>query len=162
MKLQDTDCTILVQSSNVDLGDVLPDFARSSILQVASKYFGSLNIAAVHFSKEGGLYRCTVNIQMGALRMMTGEALHKNAYTAFRSALEKVAKQLRRTKRELREDKAQRIDKGIFIHEVDMVGHQVDQRRHGDASELQYMIDVGGEQAPPEFHRESAYPIAAE
>src|SRR5215210_7847348 len=43
MKLNRVDRTILVQSSNVDLGDVLPQYARTNILRVAGKYFGSLN-----------------------------------------------------------------------------------------------------------------------
>jgi ribosomal subunit interface protein len=115
MKLTRVDRTILVQSSNVDLGDVLPHYARSCILQVAGKYFGRLNAAAVHVSREGPMYRCTVTMQMGALRTMSGEALHKDCYTAFRMALEKVAKQLRRTKRERRDDKAKRLDKGMIL-----------------------------------------------
>jgi ribosomal subunit interface protein len=100
-----------VQSSNIDLGDGLPDYARTSILQMAGKYFGRLSTATVHFNREGGMYRCTVTVQMGALRMMNGEAKSTDIYGAFRLALERVAKQLRRAKRELREDKVKRIDK---------------------------------------------------
>jgi ribosomal subunit interface protein len=113
MKIQSVDPTILVQSSNIDLGDVLPDYARSSILQMAGKYFGRLNAASVHFTREGITYRCTVNVQMGALRMMSGEAKSTDIYATFRTALERVDKQLRRAKRELREDKAERIDKDL-------------------------------------------------
>ena len=51
MKLKTVDRTILVQSSNIDLGDVLPDYARTSILQMAAKYFGHLNSASVHFNR---------------------------------------------------------------------------------------------------------------
>ena len=111
MKLKGVDRTILVQSSNIDLGDVLPDYARISLLQLAGKYFGRLNTANVHFTREGVTYRCTVNVQMGALRMMSGEAKSTDIYAAFRLALERVAKQLRRAKRERREDKAERLDK---------------------------------------------------
>src|SRR5918997_2862023 len=113
MKLKSVDRTILVQSSNIYLGDVLPDYARTSILQMAGKYFGRLNTATVHFNREGTMYRCTVNVQMGALRMMSGEAKGSDIYAAFRLALERVAKQLRRAKRELREDKAERVDKHL-------------------------------------------------
>jgi ribosomal subunit interface protein len=113
MKLKGVDRTILVQSSSIDLGDVLPDYARTSILQLAGKYFGHLNTASVHFNREGIMYRCTINIQMGALRMMSGEARSTDIYAAFRLALERVAKQLRRAKRELREDKAERPDKHL-------------------------------------------------
>ena len=45
--------------------------------------------------------------------MMSGEAKSTDSYAAFRLALERVAKQLRRAKRELREDKAERVDKHL-------------------------------------------------
>jgi ribosomal subunit interface protein len=118
MKLTSVDRTILVQSSNIDLGDVLPDYARTRILQMAGKSFGRLNAASVHFTREGVTYQCTVNVQMGALRMMSGEAKSTDIYAAFRTALERVAKQLRRAKRELREDKAERVDKHLNWHGV--------------------------------------------
>ncbi len=98
--------TITVQSSNVDLGEVLPRHARESIERVAGKYFGHLTTAAVHFTREGQSFRCTVNIQMSGAKMVTGETLSPDAYQAFNTALSKAAKQLRRKKRELREDKA--------------------------------------------------------
>ena len=113
MKLKGVDRTILVQSSTIDLGDVLPDYARTSILQLAGKYFGHLNTASVHFNRDCTMYRCTVNVQMGALKMMSGVAKSTDIYAAFRLALERVAKQLRRAKRELREDKAERVDKHL-------------------------------------------------
>jgi ribosomal subunit interface protein len=108
---------ILVQSSNVDLGDMFPEYAKTNIRQVTAKYFGHLTMASVHVSRDGITYRCTVNIQMGALKMMTGEAKDKDLYTAFRAALQKTAKQLRRSKRELREDKGARTDKDMLLRE---------------------------------------------
>jgi len=117
MKLQTVDKDITVQSSNVDLGGSLPEHARESILRVASKYFGRLNTASVHFNREGITYRCSVNMQMGALPMASGEAQNKDIYQAFNAALDKVAKQLRRTKREKREDKGARIDKDAVLRE---------------------------------------------
>ena len=113
----DGDNSILVQSANVDLGDNFPDYAKTNIRQVASKYFGHLSLASVHVTREGITYRCTVNMQMGALKMMSGEAKDKDLYTAFRAALQKTAKQLRRSKRELREDKAERTDKDMLLRE---------------------------------------------
>ncbi len=108
---------ITVQSANVHLGDRLPDHARESILRVASKYFGKLNAASTHFTREGITYRCSVNIQMGGLPTKSAEATDKDIYLAFNAALAKVAKQLRRTKRQLREDKAARTDKDIVLRE---------------------------------------------
>jgi ribosomal subunit interface protein len=113
MKLKGVDRTILVQSSNIDLGGVLPNYARTNILQLAGKYFGHLKTASVHFTREGVTYRCSVNVRVGALKMMSSEAKSTNIYASFRLTLERVAKQLRRAKRELREDKAERLDKHL-------------------------------------------------
>ncbi len=118
MKLQTVDKDIIVQSSNVDLGSSLPEHARESILRVASKYFGRLNTASVHFNREGITYRCSVNMQMGALPMKSGEARDKDIYVAFNMALDKVAKQLRRTKREVREDKGERVGKDAVLRDA--------------------------------------------
>jgi ribosomal subunit interface protein len=118
MKLETVDKDITVQSSNIDLGSNLPTHARESILRVASKYFGRLNTASVHFTKEGITYRCSVNMQMGALPMKSAEASDKDIYLAFNAALNKVAKQLRRTKREVREDKGERVDKDMVLRDA--------------------------------------------
>jgi len=108
---------IQVQSSTVDLGENFPEFARTNIRRVAEKYFGRLSSASVHITRDGITYRCTVNIQMGSLKTMSGEAKDKDLYAAFRAALQKSAKQLRRSKRELREDKAERVDKDMLLRE---------------------------------------------
>ena len=108
---------ISVQSSKVDLGDTFRTHAQQSILRAASKYFGQLNTASVHVTREGPFFRCTVNIQMGALKMMSADQQHDSCYVAFNGALDKVEKQLRRAKRELREDKPTRVDKDVMIRE---------------------------------------------
>jgi len=141
-----TDSNILVQSSAVDLGDMFPEYAKTNINQVAGKYFGHLSAASVYVTREGITYRCTVNMQMGALKMMTGEAKNKDLYAAFRTALQKTAKQLRRSKRELREDKAARIDKDMLLREG--TAPRRTQRR--------------SEEAAPPVNDEGDYPVAAE
>lgn len=117
MKQDGEDHPILVQSSTVELGEAFPEYARKNVRQVADKYFGRLNSASVHFNRDGATYRCTVNMQMGSLKTMSGEAKNMDIYAAFRQALQKVAKQLRRAKREHREDKAQRVDKDMVLRE---------------------------------------------
>ena len=105
MKLESVESPITIGSANIDLGDALRTHAEESILNVAGKYFGRLTMASAHFNREGVDYRCSVNLQMGGLPVVTGEATAKDARLAFDSALGKAAKQLRRKKRELREDK---------------------------------------------------------
>src|SRR5829696_201517 len=117
MRLETIDKNITVQSSSIDLGSSLPGHVRDSVLRVASKYFGRLNTASVHFNREGITYRCSVNMQMGGLPMKSAEARDKDIYVAFNAALEKVGKQLRRTKREVRKDKGERVDKDAVMRE---------------------------------------------
>jgi ribosomal subunit interface protein len=117
MRLETVDKNITVQSSSIDLGSSLPGHVRDSVLRVASKYFGRVNTASVHFNREGITYRCSVNMQMGGLPMKSAEARDKDIYFAFNAALEKVGKQLRRTKREVREDKGERVDKDQSLRE---------------------------------------------
>jgi ribosomal subunit interface protein len=105
MKLESVASPITIGSANIDLGESLRTYAEQEILKVAAKYFGRLTVGSAHFNKEGVDYRCSVNMQMGALPMMTGEATAKDIRLAFDTALDKLAKQLRRTKRELRDDK---------------------------------------------------------
>jgi ribosomal subunit interface protein len=117
MRLETVDKNITVQSSSIDLGSSLPGHVRDSVLRIASKYFGRLNTASVHFNREGITYRCSVNMQMGGIPMKSAEARDKDIYVAFNAALEKVGKQLRRTKREVREDKGERVDKDQSLRE---------------------------------------------
>jgi ribosomal subunit interface protein len=112
-----TDETITVGSANVDLGSAFREHAQQRIREVTAKYFGHLTLASVHVTKEGISYRCSINIQMGALKTMTSEGEAKDVPVAFRAALEKVEKQLRRAKRELREDKATRSDKTAALED---------------------------------------------
>ena len=109
------DGSIDVESANVHLGDGLPQHAREGIRRVAAKYFGHLTAASVHFRREGNAYCCTVTMRMGGLPMRSGEGQDKDIYGAFDAALAKVAKQLRRAKRALREDQPVRTDKDMVL-----------------------------------------------
>jgi ribosomal subunit interface protein len=105
---------ITFESNNHEIGDALRAHGRAEILKIAEKYFDRLISAKVHFTDEGVTTRCSVNIQMGGLPMVSADASAKGLPLAFAQALDKVATQLRRSKRELREDKAERIDKGVL------------------------------------------------
>lgn len=111
MKLQGMDTEILVQSHNIELGDALPDFARRKIIETCGKYFNKVTECNVHFKKEGNFYSCSIRLKSGALKPFVADHTNIDIRVAFTTALEKVAKQQRRLKRELREDKGYRPDK---------------------------------------------------
>lgn len=105
---------ITIESSNQPISDALRIHGHAEIEKMAAKYFGHLVSASAHFTGEGILSRCSITVQMGGLPRMAAEASDKDMKTAFNQALDKVATQLRRTKREIREDKPARIDKGLL------------------------------------------------
>jgi len=99
---------ITVGSAHVDLGDAFRELAQDEIRKTARKYIGDLTNASVHVAREGRDFRCSITMQLGGAGLMSGEAEGPEVPIAFRTALAKVEKQLRRTKRELREDKQTR------------------------------------------------------
>ena len=104
MKLESIETPITIGSGNVELDESFRAEAEESIRRTAGKYFGQLTDASVHFNQEGINYRCSVNMKMGGLQMVSAEAQADDTFQAFNSALAKVEKQLRRRKRELRDN----------------------------------------------------------
>ena len=106
-----SDENITVGSGDVEVGERFSQQAKDEIRKLAKKYLGDLTLASVHVGREGARYRCSVNIQMAGYNFMTGEAKGPDVPMAFRTALGKVSKQLRRAKRLLREDRAHRPER---------------------------------------------------
>ena len=99
---------ITVGSSNVEIGEALSERARKELVDLASKYFGKLTTAAVHFSREGHLYRCSVNLQPGGVAVISAEAQFKDAHGALDAAIDRVRAQLSKLKSERRDAKRSR------------------------------------------------------
>lgn len=107
---RDTDASpiasIAVSGHQVDVGDGLREHAITQLTDVSSKYFGGAEDVTVTFSRTGkGGFGCSIRVHAGRGLYFDGEADNGDAYVAFNQALERVAKQLRRRKRALREDK---------------------------------------------------------
>lgn len=96
---------ITVGSSNVEIGEALTERARKEMVDLASKYFGKLTTAAIHFSREGHLFRCSANLRAGGVAMVSAESQHKDAHGALDGTIEKLRAQLSRLKRERRDEK---------------------------------------------------------
>lgn len=107
------DKAITVGSSNVDIGEALAEQARAALATLASKYFGRITTGSVHFGREGIVFRCSVNMQCGAVPMMSAEASDKDARVALTVAVDRLGKRLRRAKRGLRDEKFGHGPKGM-------------------------------------------------
>ena len=99
---------ITVGSSHVEIGEALATRARTELIELASKYFGKLTNAAVHFSRDGYLYRCSINLQPGGVARINAEGEFKDAHGALDAAIERVRVQLLKIKSERRDDKHHR------------------------------------------------------
>ncbi len=99
---------IIVSGHQTDLGEALKTHATEQLQALSQKYFGGAEDVTATFSRGGknAGFGCNIRVHVGRGLFFDGQGEHAdNAYTAFNTALEKVAKQLRRQKRALREDK---------------------------------------------------------
>src|SRR5438309_211513 len=97
---------IIVSGHQVDVGDTLRSHAMEQLEALGHKYFDKAEDVTCTFSRTGsGGFGCAIRVHSGRGLYFDGEGEHAAAPGAFAVALERVAKQLRRRKRELREDK---------------------------------------------------------
>jgi ribosomal subunit interface protein len=106
MTFENVEPVITVDGAGIDLGQFLPGKVREDVRRVTDKYFGRPTGAAVYFSREGSTYRCKLNLQVSGLDIVSAEGFARDGYQAFAHALERAAKQLRRMKRRLVDDRA--------------------------------------------------------
>ena len=98
MKMSSAGASVKINSSNIHLGEDLPQKVHEKLLQVAGMYCGHLNHAVVGFSREGHSYCCIINVQVGNYRVLIAEAYAADCHDAFEQALGNIEKQLRRRK----------------------------------------------------------------
>ncbi len=104
---------LTVQGKQIDVGDALRVHATEKIEDLSQKYFNHTTDATVTFSREGhghGLHKALISIRIGKNIQVLGEAVEGDPYFAFDTAAARVAKQLRRYKRRLRDHHARTND----------------------------------------------------
>ncbi|MDP7143366.1 MAG: ribosome-associated translation inhibitor RaiA [Alphaproteobacteria bacterium] len=95
---------LTIQGKQIDIGDALREHIQDKIEQLSSKYFNHAAFATVTISKDGrNQIKAHILIQVGKNIMVTSDDVSADAYGSFDTAAEKVAKQLRRYKRRLRD-----------------------------------------------------------
>jgi len=103
--------SIAIHGHQMDVGDALREHVTERLTSVSAKYLNAEDMTA-RFSRTGnGGFSCSVRVHAGRNLFFDGSAEAAEAPAAFNQALEHVAKQLRRRKRALREDKPANPDK---------------------------------------------------
>jgi ribosomal subunit interface protein len=97
---------VTVSGRNMDVGEALAEYVQTRLHVLSEKYFGFLVTCRVVFSKlKTHSFACHIQVVVGSDLHYMGEAEASSVYRCFNEAHEHVAKQLRRKKRALHEDK---------------------------------------------------------
>ncbi len=93
-----------INGKQMDLGDALRTHISDKLEDINEKYFNRAIEAIVTMSPEGQAFTKThISIRVGKDIMVMSDAVEADHYGSFDSAAEKVAKQLRRYKKRLRD-----------------------------------------------------------
>jgi ribosomal subunit interface protein len=97
---------LTVTGKQIDTGVVLRQHVEASLGAILGKYFKTAIEAHVVFSKEAHLSRAEVAIHIGRGIVVNASASAAETHAAFDAAAERIAKQMRRYKRRLRDHHA--------------------------------------------------------
>lgn len=104
-----------IHGKQMDLGDVLRTHISDKLEDINQKYFNRAIEAIVTLSPEGHAFTKThISIRIGKDIMVMADAQDTDPYASFDGACEKVAKQMRRYKKRLR-DHHERLEEDTFI-----------------------------------------------
>jgi len=94
---------ISVKGKNLNVGDALREYVVKNLTADVKKYFDRALYATVIFSREAHLNRAEITVHAGRGLVMQGGGAADEIHAAFDGALDRIAKQLRRYKRRLRD-----------------------------------------------------------
>lgn len=98
---------LAIHGKQMDVGDALRTHVATRLEDINSKYFNRAIDVSVTFSPESHSFiKSHVSLRVGKDIMVQATATEANAYAAFDAAAEKVAKQLSRYKKRLRDHHA--------------------------------------------------------
>jgi ribosomal subunit interface protein len=94
---------LTVTGKQIDTGDAFRSHVEASLASILGKYFKTAIEAHVVLSKEAHLSRAEISLHIGRGIVVNAGAAASEAYAAFDGAAERIAKQMRRYKRRLRD-----------------------------------------------------------
>ena len=134
---------LTLTGKQIDVGDALRRHVENSLSVILDKYFGSAIEAHVVVSREAHLSRAELSVRIGRGIVVNAHAAASELYAAFDAAADRVAKQLRRYKRRLRDHHAKARDPSA-------AGERAMAYVLAPVAEEEEDAEAAGEQAPPE------------
>ena len=134
-----------VTGKQTEIGEALRRHAETSLGSILDKYFKTAIEAHVIISKEAHLSRAEISIHIGRGIVVNARASASEVYLAFDAAAERLAKQLRRYKRRLRDHHAKaREPVGASERAMDYVLAPIGEEE-GEVVEAEVVEAEGGE-----------------
>jgi ribosomal subunit interface protein len=126
-----------VTGKQTEIGEALRRHIEGNLGSILDKYFKTAIEAHVIVSKEAHLSRAEISIHIGRGIVVNARAAASEAYLAFDAAAERLAKQLRRYKRRLRDHHAKgREPAGASERAMDYVLAPIEEEEaEGEAAE---------------------------
>jgi ribosomal subunit interface protein len=126
-----------VTGKQTEIGEALRRHIEGSLGSILDKYFKTAIEAHVIVSKEAHLSRAEISIHIGRGIVVNARGAASEAYLAFDAAAERLAKQLRRYKRRLRDHHAKgREPAGASERAMDYVLAPIEEEEaEGEAAE---------------------------
>lgn len=104
---------IRVSGKDIDIGESLQTHVNQGLGETLAKYAGRPTDATATFSRDGHLFCCEIFVHLSTGLVVQANGGAGDVYAGFEIAREKVAKQLRRHKRRLKDhhkDRATPVD----------------------------------------------------
>ncbi|EPX87663.1 SSU ribosomal protein S30P/sigma 54 modulation protein [Rubellimicrobium thermophilum DSM 16684] len=99
---------IEVSGKQIDIGEALQTHVTQEVTAVAGKYAGRPTDAKVTFSRDAHLFCCEISVHLSTGLVVQAKGAATEIYAAFDEALDRMAKQLRRHKRRLKDHHKER------------------------------------------------------
>lgn len=94
---------LTVKGKQIDVGDALRQHIDRNLRSEIEKYFGSALEANVVMSRDAVMFTADIDVHVGRGIDVQASGQADDAYVAFDNACDRIAKQLRRYKRRLRD-----------------------------------------------------------
>jgi ribosomal subunit interface protein len=139
-----------VTGKQTEIGEALRRHVEGSLSSILDKYFKTAIEAHVIVSKEAYLSRAEISIHIGRGIVVNARASASEAYLAFDAAAERLAKQLRRYKRRLRDHHAKgREPAGASERAMDYVLAPIGEEEGEGAQAEEAEAETGGANGAP-------------
>jgi ribosomal subunit interface protein len=104
---------ITVVGKNLDVGAAFRSHIEASVGEAVGKYFARPVDATVTVARDAHLYRAHLSARAGRHLLLQSEGEATDPYPAFDRAVERLAKQLRRHKRRIKDHHAPPADEAL-------------------------------------------------